>query len=129
MIGSSSTAIHQRRVVADQRRHDQRIGRLDRRSGAEQHDRYATGHDLRHRDAGAGNDTLRAHYDVATGQIASITGTIDGGAGTDTLIIGLDADAVFTRTVLPTNFELLGFDLSNAAVATLAPDFTAETGI
>ncbi len=78
---------------------------------------------------GAGNDTLRARYDVATGRIASITGTIDGGAGTDTLAIGVDADAVFTRAVLPTNFELLGFDLSNNAVATLAPAFTSGTGI
>ena len=78
---------------------------------------------------GAGNDTVRARYDVATGRIASITGTIDGGAGTDTLAFGVDADAVFTRAVLPTNFELLGFDLSNNAVATLAPGFTSGTGI
>ncbi|RYD21571.1 MAG: hypothetical protein EOP89_13355, partial [Lysobacteraceae bacterium] len=59
---------------------------------------------------GAGNDTLRARYDAATGRIASITGTVDGGAGSDTLAFGVDADAVFTRAVLPTNFELLGFD-------------------
>ena len=78
---------------------------------------------------GAGNDTLRARYDVATGRIASITGTIDGGAGSDTLAIGVDADAVFTRAVLPTNFELLGFDLSNNAVATLAAGFTSGTGV
>lgn len=78
---------------------------------------------------GAGNDTLRARYDVATGRIASITGTIDGGAGSDTLAIGVDANAVFTRAVLPTNFELLGFDLSNNAVATLAAGFTSGTGI
>ena len=78
---------------------------------------------------GAGNDTLRARYDGTTGQIASITGTIDGGAGTDTLAIGVDADTVFTRAILPTNFELLGFDLSNNAVATLAPDFTSGAGV
>ncbi len=78
---------------------------------------------------GAGNDTLRARYDVATGRIASVTGTIDGGAGSDTLAIGVDSSAVFTRAVLPTNFELLGFDLSNNAVATLAAGFTSGTGI
>lgn len=78
---------------------------------------------------GAGNDTLRARYDVTTGRIASVTGAIDGGAGTDTLAIGVDSDAVFTRAVLPTNFELLGFDLSNNAVATLATGFTSGTGI
>ncbi len=78
---------------------------------------------------GAGNDTLRARYDAATGRIASITGTVDGGAGSDTLAFGVDADAVFTRAVLPTNFELLGFDLSNNAVATLAAGFTSGTGI
>lgn len=78
---------------------------------------------------GAGNDTLRARYDAATGRIASITGTVDGGAGSDTLAFGVDADAVFTRAVLPTNFELFGFDLSNHAVATLAAGFTSGTGI
>lgn len=78
---------------------------------------------------GAGNDTLRTRYDAATGRIASITGTIDGGAGSDTLAIGVDANAVFTRAVLPTNFELLGFDLSNNAVATLAAGFTSGTGV
>ena len=78
---------------------------------------------------GAGNDTLRARYDVATGRIASITGAIDGGAGSDTLAIGVDSNAVFTRAVLPTNFELLGFDLSNNAVATLAAGFTSGTGV
>ncbi len=78
---------------------------------------------------GAGNDTLRARYDAATGRIASITGTVDGGAGSDTLAFGVDADAVFTRAVLPTNFELFGFDLSNNAVATLAAGFTSGTGI
>lgn len=31
---------------------------------------------------GAGDDMLRARYDVATGRVSSITGTVDGGAGT-----------------------------------------------
>jgi hypothetical protein len=78
---------------------------------------------------GAGDDTLRARYDVATGRVSSITGTIDGGAGRDTLAIGIDADTVIASAVLPTNFELLGLDLSNNAVATLAPTFTTGSGI
>ena len=77
---------------------------------------------------GAGNDTLRARYDVATGRVSSITGSIDGGAGRDTLAIGIDADTVIASAVLPTNFELLGLDLSNNAVATLAPTFTSGSG-
>ncbi|OWK27812.1 hypothetical protein SPDO_30520 [Sphingomonas dokdonensis] len=78
---------------------------------------------------GAGNDTLRARFDAASGRVSSITGTIDGGAGTDTLAIGIDADTTITRTVLPTNFELLGLDLSNNATATLATGFTTGNGV
>ncbi|MBW6525083.1 autotransporter outer membrane beta-barrel domain-containing protein [Sphingomonas sp. RHCKR47] len=78
---------------------------------------------------GAGNDILRARYDVATGRVSSITGSIDGGAGTDTLAIGIDADTTIARAVLPTNFELLGLDLSNNATVTLASSFTAGNGI
>lgn len=78
---------------------------------------------------GAGNDMLRARFDAASGRVSSITGTIDGGAGTDTLAIGIDADTTITRTVLPTNFELLGLDLSNNATATLATGFTTGNGV
>ncbi|MCD2316611.1 autotransporter outer membrane beta-barrel domain-containing protein [Sphingomonas sp. IC-11] len=78
---------------------------------------------------GAGDDTLRARFDAASGRVSSITGAIDGGAGTDTLAIGIDADTTITRTVLPTNFELLGLDLSNNATATLATGFTTGNGV
>ncbi|MFL0415852.1 hypothetical protein [Sphingomonas sp. 179-A 2A2 NHS] len=78
---------------------------------------------------GAGDDTLRARFDAASGRVSSITGAIDGGAGTDTLAIGIDADTTITRTVLPTNFELLGLELSNNATATLATGFTAGNGV
>lgn len=78
---------------------------------------------------GAGNDTLRARFNAQTGQISSITGTIDGGAGTDTVMIGVDSDSTFGAVVLPTNFELLGVDLSNSATLTLATGFTSGTGI
>lgn len=74
---------------------------------------------------GAGDDTLRAMFDTATGKIASITGTIDGGAGVDTMAIGVAGDATLNSVALPANFELLGLDLSNNASVTLAPGFNA----
>lgn len=77
---------------------------------------------------GAGNDTLRARFDAASGRVASITGTIDGGDGTDTLTIGIDSDATVSRALLPTNFELFGMDLANNATVTLAPGFTSGVG-
>lgn len=77
---------------------------------------------------GAGDDTLRARYDATNGRISSIT-SIDGSAGIDTIALGIDADATFRNVVLPTNFERLGLDLSNNAVATLAPGFTTGTAI
>jgi hypothetical protein len=72
---------------------------------------------------GSGDDTLRVRYDPATGRISSITGTIDGGAGIDTLVIGVDRDLTLGSAALPTNFELLGFDLSNNAAVTLSAAF------
>ncbi|MDG2515790.1 hypothetical protein P7B04_24300 [Sphingobium yanoikuyae] len=78
---------------------------------------------------GAGDDMVRALYDATTGRIRSITGTVDGGGGIDTIAFGVDADTTFRHVVLPTNFERLGFDLSKDAVATLAPDFNADTAI
>ncbi|WBO20706.1 autotransporter outer membrane beta-barrel domain-containing protein [Sphingomonas abietis] len=78
---------------------------------------------------GAGNDTLLATFDSATGRISSITGAIDGGAGTDTLSIAVSSDATFGAVALPTNFELLGVDLSNNATITLSPAFASTGGI
>lgn len=76
---------------------------------------------------GAGDDTLRALYDAATGRISSITGQVDGGGGIDTVTLGVDADTTFNNIVLPTNFERFGIDLGQNAVATLAPDFASAT--
>ena len=78
---------------------------------------------------GAGNDTLRARFDPSTGRVQSITGAIDGGGGTDTLAIGIDADATLAQAALPTNFELLGLDLTNSPTVTIAPAFTSGSGI
>ncbi|MBW4330242.1 autotransporter outer membrane beta-barrel domain-containing protein [Stakelama sp. CBK3Z-3] len=78
---------------------------------------------------GAGDDTLLALYDPDTGGIASITGMIDGGAGIDTITIGIDADATITQAVLPGNFERFGLDLSNNAIVTIAAEFTSASGL
>ena len=78
---------------------------------------------------GAGDDTLRARYDATSGRISSITGRIDGGAGTDTVELGVDSDTTFRTIVLPTNFERFGLLLSNNATATLAADFMPTTSV
>jgi len=78
---------------------------------------------------GAGNDTLLALFDTTTGRISSITGAVDGGAGTDTIAIGIEGDATLGATPLPTNFERLGLDLIDDARVTLAPGFTMIGGI
>lgn len=79
---------------------------------------------------GAGDDKLLASLDIATAQVSSITGTIDGGAGIDTISIGtIIADATIGSAALPTNFELLGFELGNNATVTLAPTLSSGLGI
>lgn len=71
---------------------------------------------------GAGNDTLVATYVdgvVRTG----ITGAIDGGAGTDTLRLGIDADATLRAVTLPTHFEQLGLVVARDVTATLGDGY------
>ena len=75
---------------------------------------------------GAGNDSLRAQFDLNTGTISSITGTVDGGAGTDTLTLSLAADTTLASAVLPTNFERLGLELIDNPTLTLAPTFSGS---
>lgn len=81
---------------------------------------------------GAGDDTLRADYDIATGAIGGITGTIDGGAGFDTLAFNFDRDATLTSfgTVgSPVNFERFGFNLIGGARVRLANTVSLTSGI
>lgn len=78
---------------------------------------------------GAGDDTLRAIYDVSTGRVSSVTGTIDGGSGTDTIVIGVNGDTTFGAVTLPTNFELLGLELTDNAAVTLSPAFSTGAGV
>jgi hypothetical protein len=78
---------------------------------------------------GAGDDMLRVDLDTATGRISSITGAIDGGAGTDTLAIAISRDTTLGAFALPTNFELLGVDLTNNATVKLTPAFATMGGV
>lgn len=78
---------------------------------------------------GAGDDTLRALYDTVSGQVSSITGSIDGGAGSDVIELAVDTDTTFGSVALPTNFERLGLDLADNAQVTLAPTFATGTGV
>jgi hypothetical protein len=78
---------------------------------------------------GAGDDNLRARYDVATGRVSSITGRIDGGGGIDTITLGVNASTTFRQVALPTNFERLGLDLSSNAAVTLASGFAMGTAL
>ena len=78
---------------------------------------------------GSGDDTLRALFDVATGRVSSITGTVDGGAGTDTILVDIDADATLSAPILPANFEVLGLELIDDAAVTLAPGFAGAISL
>ncbi|MBW6526741.1 hypothetical protein KZ813_07820 [Sphingomonas sp. RHCKR7] len=71
---------------------------------------------------GAGNDTLVGTYTNGVTQ-TGVTGTIDGGAGTDTLRLGIDADATLGTIALPTNFEQLGLVVARDVTATLGDGF------
>lgn len=76
---------------------------------------------------GSGSDTLTVGY--ANGAIRTgISGTIDGGAGTDTLRIRFTSDTTVSSAVtLPTNFEQLTLAPDAKMTATLASGF-AFTG-
>lgn len=79
---------------------------------------------------GAGDDTLRALYDTASGQLSSITGAIDGGAGSDLLLVDFDSDTTIDHALtLPTNFEDLGLTLQNGVIVTLADGFSGSEAI
>lgn len=73
---------------------------------------------------GQGNDTLTVGY--ANGAIRTgISGTIDGGAGTDMLRVRFTSDAILSSPLLlPTNFEQLTLVPDAKTTATLATGFT-----
>ncbi len=78
---------------------------------------------------GAGDDTVQALLDLETGRVSSITGRLDGGAGIDTLDIGVGGDTTLNSNPLPANFERLGLDFTQNATVTLSPTFTVPSGI
>lgn len=77
---------------------------------------------------GTGNDTLLARYDAGR-LVTGITGAIDGGAGVDTLRIGIAADTTLGGVALPTRFERLGLALAGDVTVTLDGTFGAIGGL
>ncbi|CAN7611866.1 hypothetical protein [Caulobacter sp. LjRoot300] len=71
---------------------------------------------------GSMDDTLIASLDLANGRALGVTGRIDGGGGTNTLVFDLAQDTVLDglkgRLVLPTNFQKYQVRLSDEATAT-----------
>jgi hypothetical protein len=74
---------------------------------------------------GAGNDVLHAIYTEVGDLITGVTGSIDGGAGTDSVQIDFAGDRTLDKTiVLPTNFERTALVVGNAVTVTLADGFS-----
>ncbi|WP_132910877.1 autotransporter outer membrane beta-barrel domain-containing protein [Sphingomonas sp. BK235] len=71
---------------------------------------------------GAGNDVFLARY-VDGAVRTGVTGTIDGGAGVDTLRLDIDADATLAAVALPVNVERLGLEVARDVTATLGDGF------
>ncbi|PHY12876.1 hypothetical protein CSW58_09660, partial [Caulobacter sp. B11] len=75
---------------------------------------------------GALDDVLIVDLNFATGAIQGVTGRIDGGGGTNTLVANLAEDAILDglvgRLVRPTNFQTFQVKLSNDATATFNTD-------
>ena len=79
---------------------------------------------------GSMDDTLIASLDLANGRALGVTGRIDGGGGTNTLVFDLAQDTVLDglkgRVVLPTNFQKYQVRLSDEATATFDTDSLNE---
>ncbi|AJP71003.1 autotransporter domain-containing protein [Sphingomonas hengshuiensis] len=78
---------------------------------------------------GGSNDTLKVRFDSATGRVAGVTGTIDGGAGVDLLQLGISADATLGQGALPTGFEQLSLQIANNSTVTIASANGTANGI
>ena len=75
---------------------------------------------------GDANDTLVARYQGSPTLFTGISGTIDGGLGTNTVRIAAPVSTTInTPIALPTNFQLLSLAPSSNATITLAPGFVA----
>lgn len=69
---------------------------------------------------GAGDDVLAAVFDFTTGRIGSVTGLVDGGGGTDTVVARIADNMTIAAITLPTNFEKLQIDLADGAAVTIS---------
>ncbi|WP_156139528.1 hypothetical protein [Sphingomonas sp. 35-24ZXX] len=79
---------------------------------------------------GGTNDLLVARYAGNSSFTTGISGTINGGGGTDTLeVVFAGIHTVSTRFTLPTGFERLGITTDTGATVTLAPTYTDSATI
>jgi autotransporter-associated beta strand protein len=79
---------------------------------------------------GAGDDSVIVDFVPAQPPLGAVTGTVDGGAGIDTLVYKLPGSvAIDTGLPLPTSFERLGLALQGGSTATLTPGFTTSVGL
>jgi hypothetical protein len=78
---------------------------------------------------GAANDTLVANY-VNGALVTGVTGAIDGGGGTNTLLANVSADTALTNAVaLPTNFTVFDANIASGVTLTLNNGFAVSNGL
>lgn len=79
---------------------------------------------------GGGNDLLYARYDGTTTLVTGVTGTIDAGQGTDSVVLAPAADLrIASAIMLPSGFERLRLAPATGATLTLANGFAAPSTI
>jgi hypothetical protein len=79
---------------------------------------------------GGTNDLLVVRYAGNSSFTTGISGTINGGGGTDTLeVVFAGSHTVGTRFTLPTGFERLGITTDTGATVTLAPTYSDSATI
>lgn len=75
---------------------------------------------------GSGNDTIYARYDGTATLVTGVTGTIDGGMGTNSVVLAPTSDVRVTSAVtLPSSFQRLRLAPGAGATLTLGDGFVA----
>lgn len=75
---------------------------------------------------GSGNDLVYGLYDGTETLVTGITGTLDAGLGTNSLVLAVDADLTVSSAItLPTGFQYLRLAPGEGASLTLADGFIA----
>ncbi|QDC37741.1 beta strand repeat-containing protein [Sphingobium fuliginis] len=75
---------------------------------------------------GSGNDLVYGRYDGTETLVTGITGTLDAGLGTNSLVLAVDADLTVSSAItLPTGFQYLRLAPGEGASLTLADGFIA----